>query len=62
MTGRAFLDYRLDQTRNVFGEIKETVLDPFAGSGMLPRAAERFGMVATGFEKALGLDGTGEET
>lgn len=30
VTGRGFLDYRLDQTRNVFGEIKETVLDPFS--------------------------------
>ena len=30
VAGRGYLDYRLDQTRNVFGEIKEEVLDPFA--------------------------------
>lgn len=29
-TGRGYFDIRLDQTRNIFGEVKETVLDPFS--------------------------------
>jgi hypothetical protein len=29
-TGRGFFDVRIDQTRNIFGEVRERVLDPFS--------------------------------